>query len=227
MTFFLIVPSVIIISIIAVHGIANFVGLKIKYGTLFMCAALAFVALFVALELSSNPDKFFFLRLGAVILPSAAILTALNRFLILREKNNEAEFTEEVRREYSKQVEGEVPADTKTSVSEPKPSASDTVKPSIKDNLKPPAKDKPKTSTIDKNVSAEKSFEFPNFDKVKLEKVPAQVNETLPDKKIAKSKQAEDFEKALKAAKNSKSSIDKKVSKPEKVVNFDKILQAA
>lgn len=227
MTFFLIVPSVIIISIIAVHGIANFVGLKIKYGTLFMCAALAFVALFVALELSSNPDKFFFLRLGAVILPSAAILTALNRFLILREKNNEAEFTEEVRREYSKQVEGEVPADTKTSVSEPKPSASDTVKPSIKDNLKPPAKDKPKTSTIDKNVSAEKSFEFPNFDKVKLEKVPAQVNETLPDKKIAKSKQAEDFEKALKAAKNSKSSIDKKVSKPEKVVDFDKILQAA
>ena len=98
MTFFLIVPSVIIVSIIAVHGIANFVGLKIKYGTLFMCAALAFVSLFVALELSSSPDKSFFLRLGAVILPSAAIVTALNRFLILREQNNEAEFTEEVRR---------------------------------------------------------------------------------------------------------------------------------
>ncbi len=219
MTFFLIVPSVIIVSIIAVHGIANFVGLKIKYGTLFMCAALAFVSLFVALELSSNPDKFFFLRLGAVILPSAAIVTALNRFLILREKNNDAEFTEEVRREYSKQVEGEVSADTKTSVSEPKPSANDTVKPSTID--------KPKTSTIDKNVSAEKSFELPKFDKVKLEKVPAQVNEPLPDKKISKSKQAEDFEKALKAAKNSKSALDKKISKPENVVDFDKILQSA
>ena len=219
MTFFLIVPSVIIISIIAVHGIANFVGLKIKYGTLFMCAALAFVSLFVALELSSNPDKFFFLRLGAVILPSAIIATAFNRFLILREKNNDAEFTEEVRREYSKQVEGENSSDIKISVPEPKPSAKD--KPKIL------SKDNPKPSTNEKIVSAEKSFELPKLDKVKLEKVPAQVNETLPDKKISKSKQAEDFEKALKAAKNSKSSLDKKVSKPENVVDFDKILQAA
>lgn len=214
MTFFLIVPSFIIVSIIAVHGIANFVGLKIKYGTLFMCAALAFVSLFVALELSSSPDKNFFLRLGAVILPSAAIVTALNRFLILREQNNEAEFTEEVRREYSKQVESEIPADTKKSEPEPKTSI----------------KDKPKTSTKDRNVSAEKSFELPKFDKVKLEKVPAQVEETSPDKKISKSKQAEDFEKAVTAAKTgkaTKSLPDKKISKPEKVVDFEKVLQAA
>ena len=57
-----------------------------------------------------------------------------------------------------------------------------------------------------------------------MEKVSAQVEEPLPDKKISKSKQAEDFEKAVTAA---KSLPDKKISKPEKVADFEKVLQAA
>ena len=211
MTFFLIVPSVIIISIIAVHGIANFVGLKIKYVTLFLCAALAFVALFVALELSSNPDKNFFLRLGAVIVPSALIVTALNRFLILREKNNEAEFTEEVRREYSKKVESESPADTKIAVPEPKP------------------------STADKPKSAEKSFELPKLEIAKPEKAlkaaqvekPSTVEKPVAEKKVAKAVQAEHFEEVIKAAKSIKPLSDKKSSKSESVTDFEKVLQSA
>lgn len=218
MTFFLIVPSVIIISIIAVHGIANFVGLKIKYGTLFLCAALAFVALFVALELSSNPDKNFFLRLGAVILPSAAIVTALNRFLILREKNNEAEFTEEVRKAYSKQVESESPADTKISVPEPKTSTADKLK----------SADKTKTSA-DKNVAAEKSFELPKLEISKPEKVLkaaqidkplTEVDKPLADKTVVKAVQAEHFEQVLKAAQAEKNSDDESV-KAEKILSAD------
>lgn len=245
MTFFLIVPSVIIISIIAVHGIANFVGLKIKYGTLFLCAALAFVALFVALELSSNPDKNFFLRLGAVILPSAAIVTALNRFLILREKNNEAEFTEEVRKAYSKQVESESPADKKISVQEQKTLTADKLKSA--DKFKPSTTDKPKSAdktkiSADKNVSAEKSFELPKLDISKPEKVLkaaqvdkpftendkplSEIDKPLADKTVVKAVQAEHFEQVLKAAQSDKTLTDVK-PKNEMPSEVEKIAEPA
>ncbi len=108
MTFFLIVPSVIVVSIILVHSVTNYVGLKIKYSVLFMCAALAFISLFVAMEISPNPDEKFFMRLGAMILLSAALVTALNRFLLLREVEEEANFTEVVRQAYSKKSDEEL-----------------------------------------------------------------------------------------------------------------------
>lgn len=100
-------PSVIIVSIILIHGIASYIGVKISYGALFVCAALSFVALFGAIEISPNPDKFFFFHLGAIILPAALIVTVLNRFLIARAKDNDAEFTEEVRRAYAKKSDEE------------------------------------------------------------------------------------------------------------------------
>lgn len=236
MTFFLIVPSVIIISIIAVHGIANFVGLKIKYGTLFLCAALAFVALFVALELSSNPDKFFFLRLGAVILPSAAIVTALNRFLILREKDNDAEFTEEVRKAYSKQVESENPVDKKISVPEQKPLTADKLKSSTKDNLS--TKDIAKSSTADKiksadqsksstaeksKTAAEKSFELPRLEISKPEKVLKAAQVEKPSADIEKS--SVKIEKTLSEVE--KPSAEKKVTKAVQAEHFEQVLKAA
>lgn len=217
MTFFLIVPSVIIVSIIAIHGITNFLGLEIKYGTLFMCAALAFLSLFVALEMSPNPDELFYLRLGAMILPSAAIVTALNRFLILRGKDTEAAFTEEVRREYSRQVEKETLTEVKPSTvaknfTDVKIFSADDKKTSDKaketaDNDKPNLTDK-RISTKDKNVSSEKIFELPKFKKVNLEKSSAPIKNTDSGEKISKSakiiqlkpKQAENFEKVLQAA---------------------------
>lgn len=108
MTFFLIVPSVIVVSIILVHGVTNYVGLKIKYGALFMCVVLALVSLFVAMEISPNPDENFFIRLGAMILVSATLVTLLNRFLLMREVDEEANFTEVVRKAYSKKSEEEL-----------------------------------------------------------------------------------------------------------------------
>ena len=108
MAFFLIVPSVIIVSIILIHGIANYIGVKISYGALFVCAALSFVALFGAIELSPNPDKFFFVHLREIILPAALIVTLLNRFLVVRAKDKEADFTEEVRRVYAQQSEANI-----------------------------------------------------------------------------------------------------------------------
>ena len=108
MAFFLIVPSVIILTIVLVRNVANYIGLEIKYATLFVCAVLALVSLFVALEISAVPESNFFVRLGAMSLVSAALVTALNRYLILRERDSEADFTEEVRRAYSQSAEKNV-----------------------------------------------------------------------------------------------------------------------
>jgi len=102
LAFFLIVPSIMIISMVLVHGAASAVGLKIKYISLAMCGALSFAALFGAMNLSPNPDKIFFIYLGALILAAAAIVTAINAFLIERDEDDEATFTEEVRRAYAK-----------------------------------------------------------------------------------------------------------------------------
>lgn len=139
MAFFLIVPSVIIVSIILIHGVASYMGVKISYGALFVCAALSFVALFGAIELSSNPDKFFFVHLGAIILPAALIVTALNYFLILRDKDKEADFTEEVRRVYAQQSNGEIYSSE-----------------IAKERLKNVSAQVDKNSTADKNSKAEK-----------------------------------------------------------------------
>ena len=116
MAFFLIVPSVIILSIVLVRNVANYIGLEIKYAALFMCAVLALVSLFFALEISTEPDKFFFLRLGVMVLVSAASVTALNRFLILRERDSEADFTEEVRRAYSQSADKKTSAQSLSSL---------------------------------------------------------------------------------------------------------------
>lgn len=139
MAFFLIVPSVIIVSIILIHGVASYMGVKISYGALFVCAALSFVALFGAIELSPNPDKFFFVHLGAIILPAALIVTALNYFLIVRDKDKEADFTEEVRRVYAQQSNGEIYSSE-----------------IAKERLKNVSAQVDKNSTADKNSKAEK-----------------------------------------------------------------------
>ena len=63
MAFFLIVPSIMVISMVLVHGAASSVGLKIKYIPLAMCGVLSFSALFGAMNFSPNPDRFFFIYL--------------------------------------------------------------------------------------------------------------------------------------------------------------------
>ncbi|MBQ9486188.1 MAG: hypothetical protein IJU91_00075, partial [Selenomonadaceae bacterium] len=166
------------------------------------------------------------------ILPSAAIVTALNRFLILREKDNDAEFTEEVRKAYSKQVESESPADKKISIPEQKPSTADKLKSADKsktaDKLKTSTKDNSESSTKDK---AEKSFELPKLEIAKPEKVldPAQidkpsaevdkplneVDKPLAEKKVTRAIQAEHFEQVLKAAQAEKN-FDAESVKAEK-----------
>lgn len=101
MAFFLIAPCVMAVSIILVRNVTSALGLEIKYSTLFLCAVLSVVTLFGAMKISPTPDKNFFLCLTLLVLPAAACAAALNSSLVRREKQDEIDFTEEVRRAYA------------------------------------------------------------------------------------------------------------------------------
>ena len=96
MAFFLIAPCVMAVSIILVRNVTSALGLEIKYSTLFLCAVLSVVTLFGAMKISPTPDKNFFLCLTLLVLAAA-----LNSSLVRREKQDEIDFTEEVRRAYA------------------------------------------------------------------------------------------------------------------------------
>ena len=105
MTFFLIVPSVMIISTFLVHAVCNRLGLRIHFITLIMCAFLAIAADLGAIALSDIPNKFYFIKLGGIIAAAAGIVTATNYFLVKRELEEEAEFSEQVKLAYQKKSE--------------------------------------------------------------------------------------------------------------------------
>ncbi len=88
MIFFLIVPSVIVLTIFLVHRILNRLGVRIFYPTLAMCVVLSFLVDVLAAMLSPNPDKWYFLRLFALIFVAAAAVTALNKFLVDNENRH-------------------------------------------------------------------------------------------------------------------------------------------
>ena len=105
MAFFLIVPSVMIVSVLVVHALANRMGLKIYYGTLIAVALSAFAVDFATVLVSPAVGKAFFLRLGIFVLAAAAILTAANIFFVKRKRAEEKNFNEEVRAAYRAEVE--------------------------------------------------------------------------------------------------------------------------
>ncbi|MBR4384308.1 MAG: hypothetical protein IKP64_12205 [Selenomonadaceae bacterium] len=105
MAFFLIVPSVMIVSVLFVHALANRMGLRIYYGTLVAAAISAFAADFVTFFISPAADKTFFLRLGILVAVAALVLTVANIFFVKRKRTEEKNFNEEVRAAYRAEVE--------------------------------------------------------------------------------------------------------------------------
>lgn len=105
LAFFLIVPSVMIVSVLFVHALANRMGLRIYYGTLIAAALAAFAADFAAVFISPAADKTFFLRLGILVAASAVVLTLANIFFVKRKRTEEKNFNEEVRAAYRAEVE--------------------------------------------------------------------------------------------------------------------------
>ena len=88
MAFFLIVPSVIVVTIFLVHSAAGRLGFKAKYSSLILCAIMALVVNFLAIELSTYLDKWYFVKLGALIAAASIIVTLINLYLIRHEKTD-------------------------------------------------------------------------------------------------------------------------------------------
>ena len=105
MAFFLIVPSVMIVSVLAIHALANRMGLRIYYGTLIAVAVVSFVVDFAAVLISPAAGKSFFLRLGLFVLSATFLLTVANIFFDKRKRAAEKKFNEEVRAAYQAESE--------------------------------------------------------------------------------------------------------------------------
>ena len=104
MAFFLIVPSVMVVSILLIHALAKRLGLKIYYSTLAATAIVSFMIIFAAVILSPVPDKKFLLSLGGLILAMSLVLTLVNNFLIRKQRDEERIFTEQVKAAYAEEI---------------------------------------------------------------------------------------------------------------------------
>ena len=97
MAFFLIVPSVMAVSILLVHALANRLGLRIYYTTLIAVAVVSVMVNFAAATLMPTVGRNYFLCLGIMILVSSFLLTLANRFLLKRQHEEDKRFQEEVK----------------------------------------------------------------------------------------------------------------------------------
>ena len=88
MAFFLIVPSVIIVTIFLVHSVAERLGFKVKYFSLILCAIMSLVVNFAAIEMSTYLDKWHYIRLGVLVLAASLAVTLVNRYLIKHDKSD-------------------------------------------------------------------------------------------------------------------------------------------
>ena len=103
LAFFLIVPSVVIVSVLVVHALANRLGLRIYYTTLFAVAVLSFMVTLATIFVTPSIGREFLLQLGLMISAAAALLTFANKFLLNRQLAEEKRFDEEVKAAYEEE----------------------------------------------------------------------------------------------------------------------------
>ena len=85
MAFFLIVPSVMILSILLIHGVAAHFGLRLKYGPLLLCALGSIAINFIAIKTSPFLTRMFPIKIAVTVVAAAVFITLLNRYLIKRD----------------------------------------------------------------------------------------------------------------------------------------------
>ena len=217
LTFFLIVPSVIIVSVVLIHGLSNRLGFRLHYIALTICAVLSIMSDAGAILLSPAPDKFYFIRLGGFIIISAAIGTLTNYLLIRREVQAEEEFAEQVRTAYEENTELQVVEIEP--VIEKKISKPEVIKPIKKVDLVKKTKPRKKISKpeVEKKIEPEKISV--------VEEVKPKVEKTA-EGKVIKKFEPEKITKPVKA-------VEKKITEPEEIVlpdtneNLDSLLDSA
>ena len=104
MAFFLIVPSVMVVSIMLTHALAKRLGLKIYYSTLIAVGLMSLIVISAATVLSPAPDKRFLLYLGGLILSTSFLLMLANNFMIKKQREEERIFTEQVKAAYAEEL---------------------------------------------------------------------------------------------------------------------------
>ena len=100
MAFFLIVPSVMIVSVLFVHALTNRLGLRIYYPTLIAVMILSFMVTFATSSLTPAIGREYLLKLGLMILAASFLLTLANRFLLKKQQAEDKRFHEEVKAAY-------------------------------------------------------------------------------------------------------------------------------
>ena len=179
MTFFLIVPSVMIVGVFLVHGVFNRLGLRMHFGALMFCAVLSVAADVGAAMLSTAPDKNYFINLGGMIFGAAFIATLTNYFLV-RRKIAAEKIDAETRAAYLEDLAERIERAEEIKTVEKIPVPVERPKVSLVKKTKP--------KKILKPVSKVKPFEPVKIeDKIKLETA----KEIVPTKKVETVKKVE------------------------------------
>lgn len=179
MTFFLIVPSVMIVGVFLVHGVFNRLGLRMHFLALIICAVLSVAADVGAAMFSTAPDKNYFINLGGMVLGAAFIATLTNYFLV-RRKIAAEKIDAETRAAYLEDLAERIERAEEIKTVEKIPVPVERPKVSLVKKTKP--------KKILKPVSKVKPFEPAKIeDKIKLETA----KEIVPTKKVETVKKVE------------------------------------
>lgn len=86
MNFFIIVPSVMAISIFLIHHFAEYIGINIKYQSLFLCAVISFLVNIIAIFVSDFLNFSYYLHMGILIIAGALLANFYNNWLLHRDE---------------------------------------------------------------------------------------------------------------------------------------------
>ena len=86
MTFFVVTAAVMAVSILLIYKLCLYYGLELKWISLVLCAVMAFGVNGATIILSPFLDQSHYLKLTALVLFAAALVTLFNEYLLKREK---------------------------------------------------------------------------------------------------------------------------------------------
>ncbi len=234
MAFFLIVPSVMIVSVLFVHALANRMGLRIYYGTLVAAALAAFAADFAAVLISPAADKTFFLRLGILVAAAAVVLTLANIFFVKRKRTEEKNFNEEVRAAYRAEVEkNSAQTDEKLEVADVVPvekfewNESETVEAEISEPAKVEAEETSDDVSHYNEFSAQDETDSPDENKLPESKSPdgKKSDDEFPLEEVFKPLESVPIEKLEKFAREEKKSKPVPEPKSSEVFPYEEVFK--
>lgn len=86
MSFFLIVPSVMALIIFLLHHFTDYIGLKIKYQSLILCAVISFAVNVIAIFVSDALNLSHYVHLMVLVIIGAIIASFYNNWLLRRDE---------------------------------------------------------------------------------------------------------------------------------------------